>query len=122
VFALPPRFCSSHPASAARSSTERQRAGRHRRAVYTFRRRSTPYPALTTFDVPPGESSCVRRTRSNTALQALTTLNETVFVECARGLAVRVLREGGMNDEERIVYAFRCCVARPPSTKEKTAR
>ena len=66
---------------------------RYRRALYTFRRRSTPCPALQTFDAPPGESSCVRRSRTNTPLQALTTLNETVFVECARGLAARVLRK-----------------------------
>ncbi len=54
---------------------------RYRRAFYTFRRRSTPYPVLAAFDAPNGDFSCVRRLRSNTPLQALTALNETVFVE-----------------------------------------
>src|SRR6059058_2326663 len=49
---------------------------RYRRALYTFRFRSVPYPMLQTFDAPTGESSCVRRPRSNTPLQALTMLNE----------------------------------------------
>src|SRR5262249_36529325 len=53
---------------------------RSRRALSPFRRRSTPYPALTVFDTPVGEAACVRRVRSNTPLQALTTLNETVFL------------------------------------------
>ena len=60
---------------------------RYRRALYTFRRRSTPYPVLQVFDAPNGDSSCVRRLRSNTPLQALTALNETIFVECAQALA-----------------------------------
>src|SRR5262249_14397856 len=52
-------------------------AERYRRAVYTWRRRSTPYPMLQTFDTPDGSVSCARRMRSDTPLQALTTLNET---------------------------------------------
>ena len=60
---------------------------RYRRALYTFRRRSTPYPVLTNFDAPNGDSSCVKRARSNTPLQALTLLNESVFVDCARASA-----------------------------------
>jgi hypothetical protein len=92
---------------------------RYRRGLYTFRRRSTPYPALQTFDAPNGDFSCVRRTRSNTPLQALTTLNETVFMDCARALATRVLKEGGANDDSRLTYAFRLCVSRTPSADEK---
>ena len=64
---------------------------RYRRALYTFRCRSVPYPMLQTFDAPNGDFSCVRRTRSNTPLQALTTLNEPIFLECARALALRTL-------------------------------
>ena len=70
---------------------------------------------LQAFDAPNGEMSCVRRTRSNTPLQALTTLNEPLFVESAQALAKRVLKEGGANDRERMAYAFRLCTARAPS-------
>jgi hypothetical protein len=91
---------------------------RYRRALYTFRRRSTPYPALTIFDAPVGEQSCVKRSRTNTPLQALTGLNETLFVECARGLGKRAILEGGKSDAERIDYAFRLCVARKPTPEE----
>jgi hypothetical protein len=74
---------------------------------------------LQTFDAPNGDFSCVRRTRSNTPLQALATLNETVFMECARSLAARVLKEGGADDSMRLSYAFRLCVSRAPSMDEK---
>src|SRR5262249_53925196 len=92
---------------------------RYRRALYTFRRRSTPYPMLQVFDTPNGDGACVRRTRSNTPLQALTSLNETLFIECARALARRILTEGGADDEARLAYGFRLAVARPPTTRER---
>src|SRR5436190_12159741 len=92
---------------------------KYRRAVYTYRRRSTPYPMLQTFDVPEGNTSCVRRMRSNTPLQALTTLNETLFMESAQALAVRVIEQGGKSDPERIDYAFQLCVTRKPSADEQ---
>jgi len=91
---------------------------RYRRAVYTYRRRSTPYPMLQAFDTPEGNVSCVRRTRSNTPLQALTTLNETLSIEAARALARQILTKGGATDRERLTYAFRCCLSRPPSDAE----
>ena len=77
-----------------------------------------PYPMLDTFDAPNGDSTCVRRARSDTPLQALTTLNEPIFMETARALAMKTLREGGGNDDGRITYAFRRCVARKPSQRE----
>ena len=92
---------------------------KYRRGLYTFRRRSTPYPMLQTFDVPNGDSSCVRRQRSNSPLQALTSLNEPIFVECAQNLARQTLERGGTSDAERISYAFRCAVSRPPTADEK---
>jgi hypothetical protein len=92
--------------------------GRYRRALYTFRFRSVPYPVLTNFDTPNGDASCVRRARSNTPLQALTTLNETLFLECARGLAQKALADGGAADRERVVYAFRRCTGRKPAARE----
>jgi hypothetical protein len=95
-------------------------AGRYRRALYTFRYRSVPYPALQAFDAPNGDFSCVRRARSNTPLQALTTLNEPLFLECARALGLRTLREGGDGDAQRLAYAFRLCLARQPTEREAT--
>jgi mono/diheme cytochrome c family protein len=93
----------------------------YRRAMYTFNYRSVPYPALQTFDAPNGDFSCVRRSRSNTPLQALTTLNEPIFLECARALALRTLTEGGTTDSERLSYAFRRCLSRNPNDAEKDA-
>jgi Protein of unknown function (DUF1553)/Protein of unknown function (DUF1549)/Planctomycete cytochrome C len=92
-----------------------------RRSLYVFRFRSIPHPLLQTFDAPNGDSACVRRSRSDTPLQALMTLNEPVFLECARALALRTLNEGGKNDDERLVFAFRRCVARAPSAGETAA-
>jgi hypothetical protein len=94
---------------------------RYRRALYTFRYRSVPYPMLQAFDAPNGDFSCVRRTRSNTPLQALTTLNEPIFLECARALALRAVREGGTSDDDRMAYAFGCCLARAPRDQETRA-
>src|SRR5205823_6643076 len=97
-----------------------QGSDRYRRAMYTFRRRSTPFPALQAFDAPNGDFSCVQRSRSNTPLQALTTLNEPIFMDCARALAARALKDAGKTDAERLTYAFRLCVSRPPDDFEKT--
>jgi hypothetical protein len=91
---------------------------RYRRALYTFRFRSILYPALQVFDAPNGDFACVRRSRSNTPLQALTMMNEPVFVECAQSLGLKALTEGGQNDEERLTFAFRRCVARKPTADE----
>src|SRR5262249_27766616 len=88
------------------------------RALYTFRFRSVPYPVLTSFDTPNGDASCTRRARSNTPLQALTTLNEPLFLECARGLARKALAEGGTGDRDRVVDAFRRCTGRKPTERE----
>jgi hypothetical protein len=92
---------------------------RYRRSLYTFRRRSMPDPALGTFDAPNGDISCARRVRSNTPLAALTGLNEPIFVEAARGLALRALAEGGTDDASRVERAFVLCTARPPTATEK---
>jgi hypothetical protein len=94
---------------------------RYRRALYTFRYRSVPYPPLQNFDAPNGDYSCVRRVRSNTPLQALTTLNEPMFLECARALALRTVREGGHSDAQRLNFAFRRCLARKPNERESAA-
>ncbi len=92
---------------------------KYRRALYTFRRRSTPYPVLQTFDVPNADMSCVRRQRSNSPLQALISLNEPLFMECAQSLAHKILAEGGNTDAHRLTYGFRRVLARLPSDEEK---
>ena len=94
---------------------------KYRRGLYTFRRRSTPYPALQTFDVPNADQSCVRRLRSNSPLQALVSLNEPIFVECAQALARKTLAEGGATDADRVSYAFRRALSRPPGAGEQQA-
>lgn len=91
---------------------------RYRRALYTFRFRSVPYPVLQNFDAPNGEFACARRVRSNTPLQALTTLNEPLFVECARALALRILSDGGSSETDRLCYAVRRCLSRDPQPHE----
>lgn len=93
---------------------------RYRRGMYTFWKRSVPYPGLLVFDQPNGDFSCTRRIRSNTPLQALTTLNDQVFVEAAQALALRVWKEGGATDRERMIYAFRLCTGRRPDQFELT--
>ena len=92
---------------------------RYRRTLYGFRKRSMPDPVMSSFDGPNGDSACVRRVRSNTPLAALAGLNETIFVEAARGLALRVLSEGGDDDTQRARYAFRLCTSRWPAKAEE---
>jgi hypothetical protein len=119
VFPPLPGFLVLPPASyGPKNWPEDKGPNRYRRGLYTFRYRSVPYPMLQTFDAPNGDVSCVRRARSNTPLQALMTLNEPVFLECARALALRTLSDGGATDEQRMVYAFRRCVARTPTNAE----
>ncbi|MDZ7637455.1 MAG: PSD1 and planctomycete cytochrome C domain-containing protein [Bryobacterales bacterium] len=86
---------------------------RFRRGLYTFIRRSSPYPSMVTFDAPSREFCTIRRTRTNTPLQALNGLNDPVFFEAARALAQRVLAEGGDTTASRSSYAFRLLTARP---------
>jgi hypothetical protein len=76
---------------------------------------------LQAFDSPNGDFSCVRRARSNTPLQALTTLNEPIYLECARALGMQALTDGGSTDCDRLTYAFRRCVARAPTEAEAAA-
>jgi hypothetical protein len=119
VFPPAPAFLFLPPASyGPKTWVESAAPDRYRRALYTFRYRSVPYPMLDTFDTPNGDSTCVRRTRSDTPLQALTTLNEPLFMETARALALKTLSEADKTDSARITYAFRRCVARKPNEQE----
>ncbi|HXA51800.1 MAG TPA: DUF1553 domain-containing protein, partial [Candidatus Acidoferrum sp.] len=119
VFPPAPAFLFLPPASYGPKTWKASEGpDRYRRALYTFRFRSVPFPMLQAFDAPNGDMSCVRRARSNTPLQALTTLNEPLFVESAQALAKRVLKEGGANDADRVAYAFRLCTSRRPNADE----
>lgn len=84
---------------------------RYRRGIYTFVYRATPPPFLNVFDAPDGYSTCTRRSRSNTPLQALTLLNDGAFVEFAGALAARI-------DDLGLEAAFRLCTGRRPSAEE----
>jgi hypothetical protein len=92
---------------------------RYRRGLYAVWRRSAPYASFTNFDAKDRSTCVVRRSRTNTPLQALTLLNDEAFVEMALGLAQRVLHERPQeNADERLRYAFRLAVAREPSPQE----
>jgi hypothetical protein len=96
------------------------REDQHRRGVYTFYKRTVPYPSLQFFDHPSTYASATGRARSNTPLQALTTLHDVVFAEAARALARRVQTEAPGNLREQIVLAFRVAISRSPEEDEIT--
>jgi hypothetical protein len=117
VFPYQPEGIWDNPYSDDRWQTS-EGQDRHRRALYTFARRTAPYPGLTVFDAPSREYCTARRVRTNTPLQALTTLNDPVFFEAARALAARTLKEAGAAPEARAIHAFRLCTARTPGAPE----
>jgi hypothetical protein len=90
----------------------------HRRTLYTFLKRTAPAPQMSIIDAPSREACTVRRERTNTPLQALLLLNDPQYFECARGLADRVLREGGKTTESRAEYMLRLCTSRNPEAAE----
>ncbi len=97
---------------------ESQGEDRYRRGMYTFFKRTAPYPDLMTFDCPDANVASVRRTVSNTPLQALTTLNAQTFTEAARALAQRALDDPGAEDTAHLARAFQLCLIRPPQPRE----
>ncbi|MCH8979171.1 MAG: PSD1 domain-containing protein [Armatimonadetes bacterium] len=93
---------------------------KYRRGVYTFWRRSSPYPAFTNFDAMSRESCTVSREPTNTPLQALTTLNDAAFMRAARGLARRTLESGAKSVGGMVEHGFRRCLVRRPSAEESS--
>ncbi|WP_235298671.1 PSD1 and planctomycete cytochrome C domain-containing protein [Portibacter marinus] len=91
-----------------------QGGDQHRRGIYTFWRRVSPYPSMMTFDVPSREVCVSRRIRTNTPLQAMVTLNDPVFVEAAEHLAVRMREEGGEKIEDQINYGYFLALMKEP--------
>jgi hypothetical protein len=94
---------------------------KYRRGLYTFWRRTVPYPSMATFDAPSRETCTVRRIQTDTPLQAFVTLNDPVYVEAAQALGRRLVREGGATVTERIRYGLQLCLARPPNEEQVKA-
>lgn len=92
---------------------------RYRRGLYTIRRRSSPYPSFTAFDAPDRSACVIQRPCTNTPLQALTLMNDPVYIEAAIALAQRMLSEApAQTAPARLAYGFRLCLARAPSPQE----
>lgn len=86
--------------------------GLYRRTMYTIWKRTAAPPTMLLFDSPSRELCTVKRSRTNTPLQALALLNEVTFVEAARALAQRIIKEGGTTPEARVQYAYRLVTSR----------
>jgi hypothetical protein len=93
-------------------------ANLYRRSLYIYRKRTVPHPAMVNFDAPSREVCQVKRSRTNTPLQALELLNDVTYVEAARALAQLVLSEAGKSVADRLTLAFRRATARRPSAAE----
>ncbi len=94
-------------------------AQHHRRTLYTFWKRTVPPPSVATFDAPSREYCVVRRSSTNTPLQAFVMLHDPQFVEAARHLAMRMIHEGGDDVASRVSFGFQCCTSRTPSDSER---
>jgi mono/diheme cytochrome c family protein len=90
----------------------------YRRGLYVFWRRSAHYPSFAAFDAPNREVCTFLRQRTQTPLQSLVLMNDPAFVECARGLAQRVLREEPGDLHRRLTRAFRLALGRQPASDE----
>jgi len=118
VFPPQPAGVSTEGAYGALQWQESSGSDRYRRGLYTFAKRTTPYAMTATFDGPSGEACLARRERSNTPLQALTLLNDSVFLESARALGAWAARQG-QPVEATVEAVFRKCLTRPPSGEER---
>src|SRR5437879_1118839 len=85
--------------------------------MYTFWKRTSPPPTLTTFDAPDRETCTVRRSRTNTPLQALILMNDPTYVEASRKFAERIMQKE-KSTEARFALAWRLATARSPSERE----
>jgi mono/diheme cytochrome c family protein len=94
---------------------------RYRRGLYTFWRRTVPYPSMQTFDAPSREVCTIRRISTCTPLQAFVTMNDPVYVECSQALGRRMMAEGGETIESRIRFGLRLVQQRPPTDGQVAA-
>jgi hypothetical protein len=91
----------------------------YRRSLYTFWKRTIAPPMMVNFDAAMRESCVVRETRTNTPLQALNLMNDVTFLEAARFLGQRMMKEGGAGRDSRLRYGFRLVTGRLPSATEE---
>jgi len=110
----------SHPASNTKNYKADTGRMVYRRSLYVYWKRTSPHPMMTLFDAPNRESSCVKRSRTNTPLQSLGLLNETQRVEMARMLAERLLKERA-TDDQRLELMFTLLACREPNAAERDA-
>jgi hypothetical protein len=108
----------SLPGSDTRKYTRDTGEALYRRSVYTFWKRMAPPPTLELLNAPNRETSCLRRERTNTPLQALATLNDPQFVEAARVLAGKALAQPG-DEAKRLDFIARRVLSRPLTAKEQ---
>ncbi len=107
-----------HPASNTKNYVSDQDGRQYRRSIYVYWKRTSPHPMMTLFDAPNRESSCVRRTRSNTPLQSLGLLNESQRIEAARALAGRLIESADSN-QRRLNLLFRLIACREATDQER---
>ncbi len=110
----------AHPGSNTKQYVQDKGQLLYRRSLYVYWKRTSPHPMMTLFDAPDRESSCVKRSRTNTALQSLGLLNETQRIEMARSLAERLLANG-KTDQDRLAILFQLVASRPPNSQEQAA-
>ena len=110
----------AHPASNTKQYQQDKGRMVYRRSLYVYWKRTSPHPMMTLFDAPSRESSCVKRSRTNTPLQSLSLLNEIQRVEMARMLAERLLKQGS-TDDERLNLLFTLLACREPNDTERDA-
>ncbi len=110
----------AHPASNTKNYQRDHGAKLYRRSLYVYWKRTSPHPMMTLFDAPDRESSCVRRSRTSTAVQSLGMLNETQRIEMGRKLAERLLRSRE-TDVDRLAMLFQLLACRQPTAAESTA-
>ena len=91
----------------------------HRRSLYTFWKRTIAPPMMANFDSAMRESCVVRENRTNTPLQALNLMNDVSFLEAARFVGQRMLKEGGSTADARLGYGFRLVTGRKPTAAEE---
>ncbi|NBV24479.1 MAG: DUF1553 domain-containing protein [Proteobacteria bacterium] len=118
VYPPQPASVTSEGVYGGKAWTESTGEDRYRRGLYTFAKRSLPYAMFNTFDGPSGEACVARRDISNTPLQALTLLNDTVILEAAQALGKQLAAQTG-SVESRVETLFRRCLTRPPSADER---